>query len=217
MGALEQDEIRELFRTASRLGMQRSALLSGIEPRFLATIPIAETPATQLLLDLQALNESLDGGDIPLTGWLHNAILLSEARRQDLVFRRLLAKCSSRERHPRRVLPELLEGCWSVGLQSGDRTAAPVVVALSRDGRFSVTPAGVFLGNGMWTVDGLNRLCLLEGEESPASLRVELTVKIVDEGTLECWSPPAQLTTWYRMVPTPPDSLGTKIRTRRAK
>jgi hypothetical protein len=86
--------VNEIFDAAVRAGLTgaRSALLSGIDPAFVANLPTASTPGAQLLGDLHGLRGvRLSDGSAPLTVWLTNAINLSGPRIESNLFRQALA------------------------------------------------------------------------------------------------------------------------------
>lgn len=69
------ETISELYEAAATL--ERAALIAGMDPVFVLTLPVSPSPGTQLLSDLQTLNglEPLEDGSVPLRRWLQNAIL----------------------------------------------------------------------------------------------------------------------------------------------
>lgn len=70
----------------------REALLVGLDPRFLASLPKMTNPAAQLLSDLHVLNrtERLADNSIPLVRWLENAILFAGPRVEGVLFKQVL-------------------------------------------------------------------------------------------------------------------------------
>lgn len=92
--AAAPQEVNEIYDAAVRAGLTgaRSALLSGLDPAFVATLPTASTPGAQLLGDLHGLRGvRLSDGSAPLTVWLMNAIQLSGPRIESMLFRQALA------------------------------------------------------------------------------------------------------------------------------
>ncbi|WP_437605374.1 hypothetical protein WMF20_30170 [Sorangium sp. So ce834] len=96
MGLLSHDEILAIHRaaTSTRLDQHRSALLAGLDERFVAGLPRGESPSAQILNDLHTLNaaQTLADQGVPLTCWLSNAIALTEPREEAAVFRTALGK-----------------------------------------------------------------------------------------------------------------------------
>jgi nucleoside phosphorylase len=70
----------------------RDALLSAIDPRVVAALPLAPTPSHQVLLDLSQLNGmTLADGSVPLRTWLGSAAVLVGPRVEARVFQQALA------------------------------------------------------------------------------------------------------------------------------
>lgn len=92
MPFLDQTTILELHAAALSADLTRSrdALLVGIDARFIASLALASSPGTQLLLDLGALNTAgaLTDGTVPLHIWLTNAAHSAGLRREAVVFAR---------------------------------------------------------------------------------------------------------------------------------
>src|SRR5690349_18872329 len=92
---LADEQIRQIHDAAVRAGLSplRSALLAGIDSRFVMSLPSAPSPSAQLLNDLMELNQitSLTDGTTPLFDWLSNACLLAGLRHEADVFRVALA------------------------------------------------------------------------------------------------------------------------------
>lgn len=80
--------VAALHEAAVQLGMERDALLSGIDRSVVSSIPIRQTLAAQLLTDLNELNSigTLADGSSPLRNWLINASLLSRERQSAMIF-----------------------------------------------------------------------------------------------------------------------------------
>jgi len=104
MGFLSHDEILTLHRAAAaaRLLESRSALLAGIDHRFVAGLPRALTPGEQILRDLDALNAvaPFSDGTSPLATWLANAAALAGPLVEAAIFHASLARCSAVARGP---------------------------------------------------------------------------------------------------------------------
>src|SRR5262245_38526446 len=92
MGLLPRETIYEIHATAIVLGFHslRNVLLEGINPIFVASLPYASSPASQLLSDLEILNrtERLTDGSAPLEIWLEAAKRLATSRVEAEVFQR---------------------------------------------------------------------------------------------------------------------------------
>lgn len=80
--------IRTLATTAAQLGLDRDALLGGIDLRLVSTMPIERTPLSQYLSDLHFLTQAtmLTDGTIPLHQWLGNAVICSRPRPETSIF-----------------------------------------------------------------------------------------------------------------------------------
>jgi Effector-associated domain 5/TIR domain len=111
---LRVGELHEIYDAAVAAGLPacREGLLGGIDPAFVASLPVASSRAEQVLSDLNALNRAgrLEDESAPLEVWLLNASKLSGARREAGVFRRMLELLrgtpppGSKERTPLRIL-----------------------------------------------------------------------------------------------------------------
>src|SRR5262245_14717287 len=79
----------------AHLSESRTALLAGIPAEFVASLPLASTPAEQVLCDLNAMNVAcvLADGSMPLLTWLANAIVLAGGRRETMIFQEGLGQC----------------------------------------------------------------------------------------------------------------------------
>lgn len=99
MGILTHDEILRLHAAiiSAQLVASRSALLVGVDGRFVAGLPRAATPGDEILSDLGAMNEAgaLADGSVPLAIWLKNAAARSGSRREEAIFRESLSRCHS--------------------------------------------------------------------------------------------------------------------------
>src|SRR5262245_21191019 len=87
---LEQELIREIFAAVVSADMDRGALLGALDRALVASIPVASSPAAQILTDLQELDRmgTLPDGSIPLRVCLETGIALLGPRREAEVFRR---------------------------------------------------------------------------------------------------------------------------------
>lgn len=92
MVLLSRAKILRLHSTATRVHLDRIALLSGIDPAFVHGIPIVSTPSAQLLVDLGFLNcaEITTSSPHPLVTWLENAVALLGPSRLGRVFSQAL-------------------------------------------------------------------------------------------------------------------------------
>jgi len=84
MPHLPHPTILEVHATALRSGLvnKREELLGGMSILYVASLPVAGTPAGQLLLDLTEMNQlegKIIGGVVPLETWLRNAAYLTAA------------------------------------------------------------------------------------------------------------------------------------------
>lgn len=115
------DKILEIADMAMdhRLTEKRDALMTGLHPAFLASLPSAGAPQSQLLVDLNEMNRipSIEGGVIPLEHWLRTAAFLVPARPQAQKFFRDLAdtvvrqsQMSSEERAHQAGVPDTILG-----------------------------------------------------------------------------------------------------------
>lgn len=113
---LSDEQLRQVHDAAVRAGLSpsRSALLAGIDPRFVLSLPTAPSPSAQLLIDLTELNRitALLDGTTPLFDWLGNASLLTGPRYEADVFRVALASAkasagASPERSRSGAVPEV--------------------------------------------------------------------------------------------------------------
>jgi nucleoside phosphorylase len=93
MPLLDDKEIRELHAAAISASLihDRDTLLGGIDRAIVAKLPVATSPAMQVMRDLLELNELgvlPGGGPIPLRIWLANAAYLATPRAEEVVFAR---------------------------------------------------------------------------------------------------------------------------------
>jgi hypothetical protein len=92
MTILTHREILRIHEAAIGVGLvsSRDALLSGIAPTFVASLPSASDPSSQILRDLTIMNaaERIADETMPLRIWLENAIALGKPHAQSSVFER---------------------------------------------------------------------------------------------------------------------------------
>lgn len=86
-------DLHELHAAAITSGIDRDALLSGINRSFTSSIPRLSSRAAQILRDLHEIESvgQLSDGTSPLRTWLLNASRLSALRSEEKVFQRALA------------------------------------------------------------------------------------------------------------------------------
>jgi hypothetical protein len=94
MALLKQDRVLALHSATLSARLDRRALLAGISPSCAAQIPAAPTPAAQLLIDLNWINDvgRLTDGTAPLVTWLKAAVLLAGLRTERGVFEAALTE-----------------------------------------------------------------------------------------------------------------------------
>lgn len=97
-GPLDHQTLRKLYDAAIATGLvgSRSALLAGIHRSFVASLPVASSPSSQLQLDLNNLNVAgtLLDGSVPLRTWLSAAQMLAGPRTEAAVFASALQRLS---------------------------------------------------------------------------------------------------------------------------
>lgn len=132
----------------------RAALLSGFPRAFVATLPRQNSPAAQLWIDLNHLNQipKQDGDDHPLETWLHTALLLTAYDARSEIFRRVLQELQNQSRETsassptKNTIAEFNREGFQNNLQSpaspeqGKAASAPPELRSSRD-----DPVRVFL------------------------------------------------------------------------
>lgn len=97
---LDDQTLREVQRAAIDLGFaddgQLAALSSGISPAFVAVYTQGGNAQAKLLTLTSRMNTTrvLVSGEVPLTKWLNNAILMAGGMPQETVFRRALEQAS---------------------------------------------------------------------------------------------------------------------------
>jgi len=76
---LDEETLRAVHRAAVAVGLNREALLAGIDNSFRASIPEGANLAAKLLLDLNHLNEVVltDANEPHILTWLKNAEALA--------------------------------------------------------------------------------------------------------------------------------------------
>src|SRR5689334_4541992 len=96
MTKLRPSTILGLHEAGVRTGLtgRRTALLAGIDPRIVMSLETLPDPASQLLADLNTLNqiERLPDGSVPLESLLQHATLLVRPRADAAVFERALVE-----------------------------------------------------------------------------------------------------------------------------
>ena len=97
---LDDSTLHEVQRTAIELGFasdgQLAALTAGVSPAFVAAYTQGSNANAKLLTLTNRMNTTkvLVSGEVPLTKWLNNAILLAAGVPEEAVFRRALEKAS---------------------------------------------------------------------------------------------------------------------------
>ena len=101
MAFFDHGRILEIAERAISLGLatERDALMAGLNPAFLATLPTAAQPNAQVMMDLSKLNQTpaIEGGVIPLEQWLRTASFFVSARPDEQKFFRDLADAVARK------------------------------------------------------------------------------------------------------------------------
>lgn len=101
MRTLSHDDILSLHSAivSARLLDQRAALLTGIDPVLVASLPAEANPAAQILADLHLLNEvgTTSDGSVPLQTWLANAFALAGPRASAAVFQEQLSRTRAQQ------------------------------------------------------------------------------------------------------------------------
>lgn len=96
---LSEEQIRQVHDAAVRAGLapSRGVLLSGVDPRFVLSLPTAPSPSAQLLIDLTEMNRipALADGTTPLFDWLNTAGALASSRHEADAFRAALASAQA--------------------------------------------------------------------------------------------------------------------------
>jgi hypothetical protein len=98
---LDDATLLEVQQAALQLGFasesQLAALNSGIPGAFIASAMEGGTSLARLITLTNKMNTTrvLVSGEVPLTRWLHNAVLLAGGAPQELVFRKALERCST--------------------------------------------------------------------------------------------------------------------------
>jgi hypothetical protein len=98
---LDDRTLREVQRAAIEVGFasdgQLAALAAGISPAFIAAYTHGGNAQARLLTLTAKMNKTrvLVSGEVPLTKWLNNAILLAGGVPEEIVFRRALEKASA--------------------------------------------------------------------------------------------------------------------------
>jgi Effector-associated domain 5/TIR domain len=92
--ALSNDDIHRIYDAAIAVGLSRhqDALLAGLPPAFVASLPQDHASGAQLFSTLHTLNTAtLADGTLPLRVWLTNAVKLAGGRAEQRVFEQALA------------------------------------------------------------------------------------------------------------------------------
>jgi hypothetical protein len=95
---LSDDEVHAVRTAAIELGLNTdgnlAALAAGISPAFIGGAMVGANPTAKLLTVTAKMNttKNLVSGEVPLSKWLNNAILLAGGAPQELVFRNALEK-----------------------------------------------------------------------------------------------------------------------------
>lgn len=94
---LADDVITNLHDAIVKLGMDRIALVAGIDGSFVQTIPIAASQSAQVLVDLHQLNrvDRLSDGSTPLRLYLLNASRLAKQRKERAIIIKALSSVNS--------------------------------------------------------------------------------------------------------------------------
>lgn len=127
--------IEDLLYAAIQAGLDRKALLGGMPPGFTASLPLADTPAAQILGDLHVLNrtDALTDGSVPLVTWLRNATTLTTFRPEGAVFMRAL-QMLTRSASPGGDRPHApTQESWGPAVQpaADDKSTSPVRIFIS--------------------------------------------------------------------------------------
>jgi endonuclease G len=97
---LNEETLRDVQRAATAAGFasdgQLDALSAGISPAFIATYTVGGNGNAKLITLTTKMNTTrvLLSGEVPLTKWLNNAILLAGGVAEEAVFRRALEQAS---------------------------------------------------------------------------------------------------------------------------
>ena len=149
-GLLSHTKLLELYTAAvsARLPSSRDALLAGLAPAFVASLPYAASPAEQILRDLDALNSvgTLVDGTVPLAVWLGNAVTLAGPRPESNVFHRALLHVTG-GREEQASVPISAPPCALKILFLGANPAGTTRLALDHEvreitGKLRATPHG---------------------------------------------------------------------------
>lgn len=102
MPLLPDSQIHDILAAAIRVGLARDSLLRGIDPTFVASLPLGTNTASGMLSDLHELNRTgrLADGTIPLRVWLENAQTLASSRVEGQVFSSAIALITSPKKTP---------------------------------------------------------------------------------------------------------------------
>ena len=144
---LPHEQILRLHAAAvsSRLLSSRAALLGGIDPAFVDSLPICANESSQILSDLHGLNAAQRPGNgaAPLNIWLGNALALAGEGPPADVFRGALSAISATE------APEAIPRPGA--LRAGD----PITDELSKIGRAALLAGDHELSRSLYDVEAL--------------------------------------------------------------
>ncbi len=134
MTRLPPESLPILLEAATRLKLDRDALLLGVNRSFVAQLASAASAGSRVLTDLHEMNavDSLTDGSDPFRQWLMNAIALSEPRPEADVFRAHLRVLSAA---PARLdvagAPSARPSQSGSGVPSSRTSRSPRVILLS--------------------------------------------------------------------------------------
>lgn len=135
MAILSHHTILELHAAiiSAQLVASRSALLAGLDPRFVAGLPIAPTLSDQILADLDSMNQTgtLADGSVPLATCLQNAMARAAGKPEEAVFRDALARCRPGAARPAAAAPSPPTPAASKAAPSATRGPKPIDVFFS--------------------------------------------------------------------------------------
>lgn len=98
---LDDDTLTAVQRAAIDVGLSTdanlAALAAGISPAFVGGNMVGGTPTAKLVVFTARMNETknLVSGEVPLSKWLNNAILLAGGAPEELVFRQVLERVAT--------------------------------------------------------------------------------------------------------------------------
>lgn len=94
---LSDERVHMICRAAVDAGLDRDTLLSGLDKRVTAQLPVRVQPGSQILSDVRELVDigELRDGSVPLVTWLRNAIHIVWPRKEGIVFEAALRESTS--------------------------------------------------------------------------------------------------------------------------